>query len=94
MEELLQLLPKWRDRRTATKQQLLSLIGKLHSICLVVKPGRLFLRRLIDLSTTVKKNCHHINLNSSARADMQWWQEWLPSWNSTSIIPRIAHTDN
>ena len=96
MDEILQLLPKWRNRRTATKQQLLSLIGKLHSICLVVKPGRLFLRRLIDLSTTVKKNCHHINLDASARADMQWWQEWLPSWDTTNIIPestRILSTD-
>lgn len=92
LNELLQLLPKWHNRRTATKQQLLALIGKLHSVCLVVKPGRIFLRRLIDLSTTVKKNCHHININTSARADIQWWLDWLPSWNSSSIIPEESQT--
>ena len=62
----LTMLPKWIGRKTATKQQLLSLIGKLHHISIVVRPGRLFLRRLIDLSTTVKEQHHHVNLNREA----------------------------
>ena len=69
LEATLHLLPKWQGRRTATKQQLLSLIGKLQNISLVVRPGRLFLRRLIDLSCTVKELNHHINLNTEARKD-------------------------
>ena len=88
MEATLMLLPKWRGRKTATKQELLSLIGKLQHISLVVRPGRLFLRRLIDLSTTVKKLRHHVNLNTLAQKDILWWLEWLPTWNSSSIIPQ------
>ena len=88
LEATLALLPKWRGRRTATKQELLSLIGKLHHISLVVRPGRLFLRRLIDLSTTVKKLRHHVNLNTEAQKDIQWWLDWLPTWNSSSFIPQ------
>ena len=75
---------------------LLSLIGKLHHISLVVRPGRLFLRRLIDLSKSVKNQNHHINLNTEARNDIHWWCEWLPTWNSSSIIPEtrsILSTD-
>ena len=53
-DELNNLLPKWLYRRKCTKKELLSLIGKLSFICKVVRPGRIFLRRLIDLSTTVK----------------------------------------
>ena len=82
------MLPKWLGRKTATKQQLLSLIGKLHRISIVVRLGRLFLRRLIDLSTTVKEQHHHVNLNREARKDIQWWMDWLPTWNSSSIIPQ------
>ena len=96
LDAILALLPKWQNRRTATKQQLLSLIGKLHHISLVVRPGRLFLRRLIDLSCTVKGNRHHINLNVEARKDIQWWLDWLPTWNSSSFIPQprtILHSD-
>ena len=88
LEATLALLPKWLGRRTATKQELLSLIGKLHHISLVVRPGRLFLRRLIDLSTTVKKLRHHVNLNTEAQKDILWWSEWLPTWNSASFIPQ------
>ena len=88
LEATLELLPKWQGRRTATKQQLLSLIGKLQHISLVVRPGRLFLRRLIDLSCTVKELNHHINLNVEARKDIQWWSDWLPTWSSSSFIPQ------
>ena len=81
-------MPKWHGRRTATKQELLAFIGKLHHISVVVRPGRLFLRRLIDLSCTVKQSHHHVNLNRETRRDIEWWTEWLPTWNSTTLIPQ------
>ena len=71
-------LQKWNNRRTCTKRQLKSLIGKLGHICKVVRPGRMFSRRLIDLSTSVKRMHHHITMNALARADIQWWMEFLP----------------
>ena len=54
------------------KKDLLSLIGSLSFACKVVKCGRFFLRRLIDLSTTVHSLLHHISINSEARKDIQW----------------------
>ncbi|KAL5505879.1 hypothetical protein EMCRGX_G007418 [Ephydatia muelleri] len=52
----------------------------------VVPAGRLFLRRLIDLSTTVRKLHHHISLNAEARADIRWWDSFLPSWNGVAMF--------
>ena len=52
-----------------------------------VRPGRLFLRRLIDLSTSVKLLHHRIYLNTEAHHDIDWWLRFLPTWNRTSIIP-------
>eukprot|EP00731_Ephydatia_muelleri_P007891 Em0004g229a len=52
----------------------------------VVPAGRLFLRRLIQLSTTVRKLHHHIHLNPEARADLRWWNSFLPSWNGISMF--------
>ena len=80
-------LTKWVRRRTCTKRQLKSLIGKLGHICKVVRPGRMFSRRLIDLSTTVKRMHHHITINVHARADIQWWIDFLPQWTAISMIP-------
>ena len=48
---------------------------------------RLFLRRLIDLSTTARKLHHHITLNAEAHKDIQWWLDFLPTWNVISIFP-------
>lgn len=85
--ELIEILPVWNERRKCTKKELLSLIGKLSFVCKVIRPGRIFLRRLIDISTTVTKLHHHISLNSEARADIKWWIDFLPTWNKSSIIP-------
>lgn len=79
-------LNSWSNRRSCTKQELLSLIGKLSFAAKVIKPGRMFLRRLIDLSTTAKHLRHHIYLNAEARADIKWWCNFLPCWNGISII--------
>ena len=85
--DCLALLLNWSDRRTCTKRQIKSLIGKLSFISKVVRPGRMFFRRLIDLSTTVKLLHHHITLNKESRADVQWWIDFLPHWTATTMIP-------
>ena len=69
-----------------TKRELLSLIGKLYFAAKVIPAGRIFLRRLIDLSTSVKKLHHHITLTAGARADIHRWHDFLPGWNGVSLM--------
>lgn len=84
---LMELLQQWRTiSRKVTKRKLLSLIGKLSFAAKVVPAGRLFLRRLIDLSTKAKKLHHRISLTACARADIQWWLDFLPGWNGVSLM--------
>ena len=85
--EILQLLNIWQGRRKCTKTELLSLTGKLSHICKVVRPGRIFLRRLFDLTKNVKSGHHHISLNAESRGDVQWWIDFLPDWSCSTIIP-------
>ena len=75
--ELLATLHLWRRKKKCTKRELLSLIGSLSFASKVVKPGRMFLRRLINLSTTVSDLNHHISLNAESRADIIWWCDYL-----------------
>ena len=58
--EIMDLLHTWNGRRKCTKTELLSFTGKLSVICRVVRPGRIFLRRLYDLTKNVKAGHHHI----------------------------------
>ena len=60
LTQLTSELKQWHNHRSCTKRQLLSLIGSLSHASKVVRPGRTFLRRLIDLSTTVSELHHHI----------------------------------
>ena len=46
----------------------------------------MFLRRLINLLTTVSKLEHRVTLNAEARADIEWWTEFLPLWNGVEVI--------
>ena len=46
----------------------------------------LFLRRLIDLSKTVSKLQHMINMDSEVREDILWWHKFVSTWNGVSII--------
>ena len=63
-------LTQWTGKKECTKRELLSLIGKLSFAAKVVRSGRLFLRRLLELSTTACKLHHHITLNAEARKDI------------------------
>ena len=60
----------WRRKKACKKRELLSLIGSLSHACKAVRAGRSFLRRLIDLSTTVKHLNHFVRLGASARSDI------------------------
>ena len=84
LSDILQELDLWSTRRSTTKRELLSLIGKLAFAARDVPAGRLFLRRLISLSTCASHLHHHIRLNAEARADIAWWQAFLPTWNGTA----------
>ena len=86
LHEIKLLLSDWVTKRKCSKRQLLSLIGKLSFAAKVVKPGRLFLRRLIDLSKTVSKLQHMIHMDSEAREDILWWHKFVSTWNGVSII--------
>ena len=49
LQRLQTLLHQWGDRKACTRKELESLIGMLNHACKVVRAGRTFLRRMIDL---------------------------------------------
>ena len=86
------LLVAWRDKTRCTKRELLSLIGSLSFAAKVVRPGRLFLRRLIDLSTTVRLPHFFITLNREAKADIAWWDRFVAQWNGVGFFRLTKHS--
>ena len=94
LQRLQDLLREWGDRRTCTRKELESLIGLLNHACKVVRSGRSFLRRMIDLLYAVHRPPNSlipIRLNVGFRSDLAWWQEFLPHWNGISFLPPPSH---
>jgi len=79
-QALLEEVQSLHDRipRKCAKRELLSLIGKLSFACKVIPAGRIFLRKMIDLSTKVVRLHHRIRITIDTRLDMQWWLNFLP----------------
>ena len=67
------LLAKWGDRKACSRKGLESLVGLLNHACKVVRAGRSFLRRMLDLLHTVPTHPlrpHPIRLNRGFRSDL------------------------
>ncbi len=78
LSRLRAMIRDWESKRSCTKRELLSLIGYLQHACRVIRPGRSFLRRMIDLSAGVRALHHRVRLNAGFRSDLKWWNCFLP----------------
>ena len=89
---LRELIHSWMPRRWCRKRELESLIGHLHHAAKVVWPGRAFLRRFIDLLCCFRNNNHPVRINQEFCLDLQWWQQFLASWNGVGfwLYPGIS----
>ena len=86
IQALKELIQKGHTRKACTKRELLSLIGKLAHACKVVRPGRLFLRRMIETATKARQLEHWIRLNEQFRSDLAWWKAFLGMWNGRGFM--------
>ena len=92
LQRLKEALQMWRGRKVWKKRELLSLIGLLSHACKVVRAGRSFLRRLIDLSMVPKHLDHYVRLNSEAMSDIEWWVRFAENWNGIQMMRMVKDT--
>ena len=84
--QLKEEIRRWSGRTHSTKKQLQSLIGKLQHACCVVKPGRSFLRRMLDLMVAIKKP-------EDLTKGFGQWAAFLPSWNGVSMMAGVIPSE-
>ncbi len=90
LERLRTTIRMWMGKKSCSKRELLSIIGQLQHACCVIRPGRAFLRRMIDLSKRVKELHHKVRLNAAFRSDLRWWGCFLPIWNGACSMAGAA----
>ncbi|KAL5518220.1 hypothetical protein EMCRGX_G003911 [Ephydatia muelleri] len=91
LNHLRDLLEDWGDRKSCSLKDLESLIGYLNHACKVIRPGRSFLRRMIDLLHRTHNKYHPIRLNRDFRSDLQCWRHFAACWMAPLILLLVRH---
>ena len=86
LQRIRQEIQSWLDKRSATKRQILSLVGLLQHAAKVVCPGRTFVGRMYSVAAKVKELDHFTRLNKEFRSDLYWWYTFINEWNGISFI--------
>ena len=88
LERLKAILRKWSHLKSCRKKELQSLMELLHDASVIIRPGRTFLRRLIELikGSHNRSASSFLRLNIAARSDIQWWSTFIESWNGLSMM--------
>ena len=89
LSRLRTLLSQWLTRRHASKHELQVLLGHLSHAAAVVRPGRMFLRQLIDTAKLPRLPAHKVRLNGGCRADISWWATFVQNWNGIAMFPQL-----
>ena len=55
VKELRELIREWSQKKSCRVRDLQSLVGKLQHVCKVVRPGRTFLGRMLELLRGLRK---------------------------------------
>ena len=87
LKEIKSLLIFWLDKDSASLKEVQSLIGKLNFIAACVRPGRIFISRLLQwlkilYNSENKSHC----IPSYVKKDIQWWNRFLPLYNGVSMM--------
>ena len=83
--EVLNMLEKWAEKAIATRRELQVLVGKLNFVASCVRPGRLFISRLLN----VLRGFPSVGtgpLSGDFHRDLHWWQTYLRQFNGVSIL--------
>ena len=84
--EILELVESWLKRVTATVREIQSLLGKLQFISSCVRPGRIFVSRLLTWLRTIHSSTQREKIPTFVKKDIVWWSKFLPTYNGISMM--------
>ena len=90
LEQTQRLVQEWLHKRACKKRDLESLLGHLQHAATVIRPGRTFVQRLIELLSSVRNRDRWIRINSVVQSDLVWWSSFMADWNGVALIPRAV----
>ena len=80
-------LSQWLGKRSATKREILSLVGLLQHATKVVRCGWTFVAWMYATAAKVKELHFFTRLNRDFQSDVAWWHTFIQYWNGLSMLP-------
>ena len=104
LAELRQLCLAWQSKGDASAVELQSLAGKLNFACSVVRPGRIYIRHILQQIRAIgAMRCTRtgkplpriarVAVPQGVRDDVSWWAQFLPQWNGSSLLYDLEWAD-
>ena len=90
LSEIHQILVLWAAKKSASKRELQSLIGKLQYAAKCVKASRIFISRLLVQLGALRGQSHRFTISREFRKDLQWWERFMETFNGVSIIGELV----
>ena len=75
---------KWSIKTSATRKEIQSLVGKLSFVTNCVRPGRIFLCRILQVLRDMKGD--RACISEEFQDDITWWRNFLPTFDSISLL--------
>ena len=85
LQDIEAIVDEWLHRSTCTRVDLEQLIGKLQFVASCVRPGRVFISRLLNLLRGMVRGVHYY-IDFQTKKDIEWWKNFLPTYNGVSIM--------
>ena len=86
LDEMSSLVEDWLIRSKYTLKELQSLLGKLHFVSTCVRPGRLFVSRLLTWLKTFGGQNVSKKIPKYVKLDLVWWSNFLIIYNGVSMM--------
>ena len=87
MTEIRILLRDWLNKEDASIKEVQSLLGKLNFIAACVRPGRIFVSRMLKwLKVLYSKDLKKYHIPPYVKKDILWWYKFLPTYNGVSMM--------
>ena len=81
------LIVEWENKEEATKNEIQRMLGLLHHFSGCIKPGRLFVSRMLqDLRAAYKASPRKVKLSDGFKRDLKWWKLCMEDNNGYSIL--------
>ena len=87
LQEIINILASWLNKDMASLKEIQSLLGKLNFVAACVRPGRIFISRMLKwLKVLYKEEAGLHIIPNYVKKDILWWHTFLPHYNGVSMM--------